>query len=95
MEIPPHLRPLDPTARKRPTTGNAAASGTTSRQSVKQDAVESSADRGSVDRYAALARTLANDPARLEELRRQIADGTFTATPEELAERLLGDGPAA
>lgn len=92
MEIPPNLRPLDPTARKRPATGQAAgASDSRAGQPIKEDAVESSA----VDRYAALARTLANDPARLEALRREIADGTFTATPEELAERLLGDGPAA
>lgn len=91
MEIPPHLRPLDQTARKRPVTGQAtgASSGSSPSQPIKEDAVESSA----VDRYAALARTLANDPARLEALRREIADGTFTATPEELADRLLGDGP--
>jgi|GEM_PF-2621526 len=95
MEIPPHLRPPDTAARKRAVGESTPRSTPVSVSASRSDAVEASPDREAVARYVALAQQAGTDPAKLAELKQHIADGTYTATPDELAQGLLGDGPAA
>ncbi len=95
MEIPPHLRPPDPAARKREVGDSDPRSNPVSSSAARSDAVEASPDREAVARYVALAQHAGTDPAKVAHLKQQIAAGTYTATSDELAQGLLGDGPAA
>ncbi len=92
MEIPRDLRPADPVVRRRlPGAGDRpATAGDSPPTAIDKAALANSAD---VQRYVQVLKTA--DPARLhkvEELRARIADGSYRADPEELADLILGDG---
>lgn len=97
MEIPRDFRPADPAVRKRP--GDAAArSGT----QVPAAAGTGGADRvdfgdaATISRYVNVLKTM--DPVSLhkvEDLRARIADGSYTADPEELADLLIDGRPSS
>jgi flagellar biosynthesis anti-sigma factor FlgM len=91
MEIKGDFRPVDPAARKR--QADAAAGRTTPSSDAtptRSDAVElGDTSPQAIARYVELIKAM--NPAdlhRVEELRARIADGSFTATPDELADLL-------
>ena len=104
MDISRDLRPADASVRKRATdaaavrtsTGSSRASGSAGQagavnQNSGLDQV-SFGDVGAIDRYVAVLKTM--NPVNLhkvEDLRARIADGSYTADPEELANLLLAD----
>lgn len=92
MEIQPDKRPLDPATRKRQTDAAASRSAAKESQSAgagsaRRDAVELGATSPqAIARYVDILKAM--NPAdlhRVEELRARIQDGSFTATPDELA----------
>lgn len=95
MDIPRDLRPAEPAVRKRageiPARGPAASHATPASSASAADAVNFG-DAGAIERYVSVLKTM--DPANLhkvEDLRARIADGSYTADPEELADLLLAD----
>lgn len=102
MEIPRDLRPADPVVRKRAadqatnggkTGGGKRAAGSDSTPTADQ---ANFGDAEAIGRYVAVLKTM--NPANLhkvEDLRARIADGSYTADPEELADLLLGRDPGA
>jgi flagellar biosynthesis anti-sigma factor FlgM len=90
MEIQRDQRPIDPATRKRQTdaaTSRSADKAAESSGSGRRDAVELGATSPqAIARYVDILKGM--DPAdlhRVEELRERIKDGSFTATPDELA----------
>lgn len=90
MEIHGDKRPIDPATRKRQTDAAASRSAgkaTESSASNRSDAVELGATSPqAIARYVDILKSM--NPAdlhRVEDLRARIQDGSFTATPEELA----------
>jgi flagellar biosynthesis anti-sigma factor FlgM len=92
MEIQPDKRPIDPATRKRQsdaaTSRSAAkASEASEGKGGRGDAVElGTTSPQAIARYVDLLKAM--NPAdlhRVEELRARIQDGSFTATPDELA----------
>ncbi|HEX3134426.1 MAG TPA: hypothetical protein VHX44_12680 [Planctomycetota bacterium] len=90
MEIHGDQRPLDPATRKRQTDAAASRSaGKTSEsgRSNRSDAVElGSTSPQAIARYVDILKAM--NPAdlhRVEDLRARIQDGSFSATPDELA----------
>lgn len=90
MEIPRDPNPIDPLARRRAAEGAKRAGGkpSTSSTSSSGDAVATPGTEA-VGRYLAMLKAHQGDPAKLEALRQQLENGTFTATPEELVDPLL------
>lgn len=95
MEIPRDLRPADPVVRKRAadqaTNGGKRSASADSAPAADQ---ASFGDAEAIGRYVAVLKTM--NPANLhkvEDLRARIADGSYTADPEELADLLLGRDP--
>lgn len=83
-------RPLDPVARRRQldaARGGVGSSASTS----KPDASFSASDSAAVGRLVDILRN-ANpaDLQRIDELKERIANGSYRADPEELADLLLG-----
>jgi len=98
MEIPRDLNPADSVARrhaaevaKRGGRGNAASPAASSSDAVATPGSEV------LTRYVEMLKSHAGNPAKLETLRRALAEGSFTATPEELVDPLLNklDEPGA
>lgn len=102
MEIPRDLRPADPAVRRRPAENAgvtrsrvptpAPAASTPASASVDQAAVTT--DPSTIARYVDVLKNM--NPThlhRVEELRARIADGSYTAEPEELADLILGERP--
>lgn len=98
MDIPRDLRPADAPVRKRATdaaavrtpAGGTLASGPASSASGSDQV--SFGDAGAIDRYVAVLKTM--NPVSLhkvEDLRARIADGSYTADPQELADLILAD----
>ncbi len=92
MQIPRDLRPADPPVRRRPAEPARAA------DKPAESAGGTPADRAqfgdaeAIGRYVTVLKTM--NPAslhRVEDLRARIADGSYNADPEELADLLLGD----
>lgn len=89
MEIHGDKRPTDPVLRKRQTdaASRATAKPEARSDSERTDAVElGSTSPQAIARYVDILKAM--DPAdlhKVEELRARIQDGSFTATPEELA----------
>ena len=98
MDISRDLRPADAPVRKRATEAAAVrtpAGGTSASASANHASLSdqvSFGDVGAIDRYVAVLKTM--NPANLhkvEDLRARIADGSYTADPEELADLILAD----
>lgn len=94
MEIHGDKRPTDPVLRKRQADAAASRSASksgeangASKSSERSDAVElGTTSPQAIARYVDILKSM--NPAdlhRVEELRARIKDGSFTATPEELA----------
>lgn len=92
MEIQPDKRQTDPVLRKRQADAAASRSAKSSESSEssassRRDAVElGSTSPQAIARYVDILKAM--NPAdlhRVEELRARIQDGSFTATPDELA----------
>jgi flagellar biosynthesis anti-sigma factor FlgM len=90
MEIHGDKRPTDPVTRKRQTDAAASRSAAKAGESTgasRSDAVElGTTSPQAIARYVDILKSM--NPAdlhRVEELRARIQDGSFTATPEELA----------
>jgi len=94
MEIPSDKRPTDPVLRKRQadaaasrSTAKAGESAGASQSDKRSDAVElGTTSPQAIARYVDILKSM--NPAdlhRVEELRARIQNGSFTATPEELA----------
>lgn len=93
MEIQPDKRQTDPVLRKRQADAAAsrsaakASESSASSASDRRDAVElGSTSPQAIARYVEILKAM--NPAdlhRVEELRARIQDGSFTATPDELA----------
>ena len=84
-------RPLDPAARRRQL--DAARGGNAqSRQSTdKPDAIFSPGDSAAVSQLVDILRNMnPADVQRIDELKQRIADGSYRADPEGLADLLLG-----
>jgi len=99
MDIPRDLRPADAPVRKRATdaaavrtpAGGIASQAGSSNQASAGDQV-SFGDAGAIDRYVAVLKTM--NPVSLhkvEDLRARIANGSYTADPQELADLILAD----
>jgi anti-sigma28 factor (negative regulator of flagellin synthesis) len=98
MDIPRDLRPTDDLVRKR------VQDATVSRTSISAKAPANQAnagfaadqasfgDAGTIERYVSVLKTM--NPVSLhkvEDLRVRIANGTYSADPEELADLILAD----
>ncbi len=87
MEIHGNQRPIDPATRKRQTDAAASRSAAKAPEGRRGDAVElGSTSPQAIARYVDILKAM--NPAdlhRVEDLRARIKDGSFTATPEELA----------
>lgn len=90
MEIPRDFRPLDQVGRRRATDPQ-SASAREEASPPEGSRVDGFAapDSAAVARYVQMLQAHSGDPARLEELRQRIADGTYTAAPEDLVDPLL------
>ena len=92
MEIPRDLRPADPSPRKRvgDGAGKTADKAPTTHTGPADHA--NFGDIATISRYVDVLKTM--NPANLhkvEDLRARIADGSYSADPEELADLILGD----
>jgi anti-sigma28 factor (negative regulator of flagellin synthesis) len=93
MNIPPDLKPVDPAVRKRTTEAGEripTKPPVPGGQAPRMDQA-SFGDAEAIQRYVSVLKTM--NPAslhRVEELRARIADGSYTADPEELADMILG-----
>jgi len=90
MEINRDQRPIDPATRKRQTDAAAsrgAGKASESHGDARKDAVElGTTSPQAIARYVDILKAM--NPAdlhRVEDLRTRIKDGSFTATPDELA----------
>ncbi|GDY12920.1 hypothetical protein LBMAG53_17980 [Planctomycetota bacterium] len=95
MEITFDNRPLDQARRKNADQTGRAQATDRSGATAGQDAVDLSGfDQASIGQLVQRLRDMPpTDVQRIEDLRQRIASGAYTATPDELAESLLG--PAA
>jgi hypothetical protein len=91
MEIPRDPNPIDAARRRLADAARrtGAAGQPAVPPSVLGDAV-TTAGSANVERYVAMLKAHSSDPAKLEALRRSLEDGSFSATPEELVDPLLG-----
>ncbi len=98
MDIPRDLRPADAPVRKRATdaaVGRSPVSATAANKEVSQSFTADQAsfgDAGTIERYVSVLKTM--NPVSLhkvEDLRARIANGTYTADAEELADLILAD----
>ncbi len=86
-------RPLDPAARRRQLDAARGQNGPGGAASTKPDATYSGADSASVSRLVGILKNMnPADLQRIDELKARIADGSYRADPEELADLLLGRG---
>jgi anti-sigma28 factor (negative regulator of flagellin synthesis) len=102
MEIPPEFKPTDPIQRRRqaeqaarPAAGEAtAAKAPPQGKPADSAAVGQGFDPASVEKFVGVLKTM--NPLSLhkvEDLRQRIADGSYGADADELADLLLGDEP--
>lgn len=84
-------RPLDPVARRRQLDAARGGVGSSAGSTSKPDASFSAGDSAAVGRLVDILRN-ANpaDLQRIDELKERIANGSYRADPEELADLLLG-----
>lgn len=97
MEIPREFRPTDPVARKRvmETPGRVAKPQAPVVQAPRTDRAEVAGelDPAAVQRYVQILKGMNPvDLHRVEDLRQRIADGSYTAEADDLAELLTGGG---
>ncbi len=84
-------RPLDPAARRRQLDAAKGQNGPASVGGNRPDATYSGADSAAVSRLVDIIKQMnPADVQRIEELKARIADGSYRAEPEELADLLLG-----
>jgi len=100
MEIPPEFKPTDPIQRRRQTEQAArSASGHGDAAKVPAKGADSAAvghdfDPASVEKFVSILKTM--NPLNLhkvEDLRQRIANGSYGADANELADLLMGDEP--
>jgi anti-sigma28 factor (negative regulator of flagellin synthesis) len=102
MDIPRDLRPADNAVRRRP-ADNAGGiksrtptppEGTPAKPAPGVDQAAVTTDPAKIARYVDVLKTM--NPAnlhRVEDLRARIADGSYSAEPEELADLIIGERP--
>ena len=93
MNIPPDFKPVDPAVRKRTTEAGDRAPAKAAGANAQAPRVDQASfgDAEAIQRYVSVLKTM--NPAslhRVEELRARIADGSYTADPEKLADMILG-----
>ena len=104
MDIPRELRPADPAVRRRPADNAGVArsrvptpapgSNQAPASTPGGDHAAVTTDPSTIARYVDVLKGM--NPThlhRVEELRARIADGSYTAEPEELADLILGERP--
>lgn len=94
MEFPSEFRPIDQTSRRREASAKSGPTVNPGTGTIPKTDDIQTRDADTVERYVRMAQAHSRDPGRLDEVRRQLAEGTFTASPEELANRFL-DGEGA
>jgi flagellar biosynthesis anti-sigma factor FlgM len=84
-------RPLDPAARRRQLDAAKGQNGPGATGSGKADATYTGSDSAAVSRLVGIIKNMnPADLQRIDELKSRIADGSYRADPEELADLLLG-----
>lgn len=84
-------RPLDPAARRRQLDAARGGSVPAKPAAARPDATFSGSDNAAVARLVGILRNMnPSDVQRIDELKARIADGSYRADPEELADLLLG-----
>lgn len=84
-------RPLDPAARRRQLDAARGSNGPIAAGSAKADATYTGSDTAAVSRLVDILKNMnPADLQRIDELKARIADGSYRADPEELADLLLG-----
>jgi flagellar biosynthesis anti-sigma factor FlgM len=84
-------RPLDPAARRRQLDAAKGQNGPSAAGDDKPDVTYSGTDSAAVSRLVGVIRNMnPADLQRINELKARIADGSYRADPEELADVLLG-----
>lgn len=88
-------RPLDPAARRRQLDAARGGVGSAKAAGSRPDASFSASDSSAVGRLVDILRN-ANpaDVQHIDDLKERIANGSYRADPEELADLLLGRDPA-
>jgi flagellar biosynthesis anti-sigma factor FlgM len=87
-------RPLDPVARRRQLDAARAGVGSQAAD-ARPDAIFSAGDSAAVGRLVDILRNAnPSDVQRIDDLKERIANGSYRADPEELADLLLGRGRA-
>ena len=82
-------RPLDPAARRRQLDAARGQNGPAA--AGKPDATFTASDSAAVGRLVDILKNMnPSDVQRIDELKARIADGSYRADPEELADLLLG-----
>ncbi|MEK7415820.1 MAG: flagellar biosynthesis anti-sigma factor FlgM [Planctomycetota bacterium] len=85
--------PLDPLSRRRQADAARGQKDGSSSVPAQEDATYSSADSAEVGRLVQILRNMSPaDVQRIDQLKARIADGSYRADPEELADLLLGRG---
>jgi len=84
-------RPLDPAARRRQLDAARGQNGLASAGTSKPDATYAGGDSAAVSRLVDIVKNMnPADLQRIDQLKSRIADGSYRADPEELADLLLG-----
>ena len=84
-------RPIDPAVRRRQLDAARGQAGPTEAGSGKPDATFAGTDNAAVSRLVGILKHMnPSDVQRIDDLKARIADGSYRADPEELADLLLG-----
>lgn len=84
-------RPVDPTQRRRQLEAARGQQASVSSAASRPDATYTGGDSASISRLVEVLRTMnPSDVQRIDRLKERIADGSYRADPEELADLLLG-----
>lgn len=86
-------RPVDPAQRRRQLEAARGQQTPAAPAASRPDATYTGGDAASITRLVEIIRNMnPNDLQRIDQLKARIADGTYRADPEELADLLLGRG---
>jgi flagellar biosynthesis anti-sigma factor FlgM len=86
-------RPLDPVARRRQIDAAKGGVGSTQSADSRPDASYAATDSAAVGRLVDILRNAnPSNVQRIDALKERIANGSYRADPEELADLLLGRG---
>jgi len=86
-------RPVDPAQRRRQLEAARGQQTPAAPAAGRPDATYTGGDAAAVDRLVGILRLMnPNDVQHIEQLKERIAEGSYRADPEELADLLLGRG---